>query len=96
MRRRFDLAATAGRPTPSVLFLDEPTTGLDPRARTELWDVLDTLVGDGTSILLTTQYLDEADRLADDILVVDHGRMIARGDARSPQASGGWRQHPGA
>ena len=82
MRRRLDLAATlVGRP--SVLFLDEPTTGLDPRARTELWGVLETLVGDGTSILLTTQYLDEADRLADDILVVDHGRVIARGDARS-------------
>lgn len=82
MRRRLDLAATlVGRP--SVLFLDEPTTGLDPRARTELWGVLETLVGDGTSILLTTQYLDEADRLADDIIVVDHGRVIARGDARS-------------
>ena len=82
MRRRLDLAATlVGRP--SVLFLDEPTTGLDPRARTELWGVLETLVGDGTSILLTTQYLDEADRLANDILVVDHGRVIARGDARS-------------
>ena len=82
MRRRLDLAATlVGRP--SVLFLDEPTTGLDPRARTELWGVLETLVDDGTSILLTTQYLDEADRLADDILVVDHGGVIARGDARS-------------
>ncbi len=82
MRRRLDLAATlvAG---PEVLFLDEPTTGLDPRARAELWSVLDLLVHRGTTLLLTTQYLEEADRLADDILVVDHGRVIARGDARS-------------
>ncbi len=82
MRRRLDLAATlVARPT--VLFLDEPTTGLDPRARNDLWAVLETLVDDGTTILLTTQYLEEADRLADDILVVDHGTVIARGDARS-------------
>ncbi|HVX18499.1 MAG TPA: ATP-binding cassette domain-containing protein [Acidimicrobiales bacterium] len=81
MRRRLDLAATlvAG---PEVLFLDEPTTGLDPRARAELWGVLDLLVDRGTTLLLTTQYLEEADRLADDILVVDHGRIIAQGDAR--------------
>jgi ABC-2 type transport system ATP-binding protein len=81
MRRRLDLAATlvAG---PEVLFLDEPTTGLDPRARLELWGVLDVLVGEGATILLTTQYLEEADRLADDIVVIDHGRVIARGDAR--------------
>ena len=82
MRRRLDLAATLVA-RPQVLFLDEPTTGLDPRARNELWGVLDTLVGSGTTILLTTQYLEEADRLADDILVVDHGQVIARGDARS-------------
>ncbi len=82
MRRRLDLAATLVA-RPQVLFLDEPTTGLDPRARNELWMVLDSLVGSGTTILLTTQYLDEADRLADDILVVDHGLVIARGDARS-------------
>jgi ABC-2 type transport system ATP-binding protein len=82
MRRRLDLAATLVA-RPEVLFLDEPTTGLDPRARAELWDVLDTLVGGGTTILLTTQYLEEADRLADDILVIDHGHVIARGDARS-------------
>ena len=82
MRRRLDLAATLVA-RPQVLFLDEPTTGLDPRARNELWDVLDTLVGQGTTLLLTTQYLEEADRLADDILVVDHGKVIARGDARS-------------
>jgi ABC-2 type transport system ATP-binding protein len=81
MRRRLDLAATlVGHP--SVLFLDEPTTGLDPRARSELWSVLDTLVGHGTTVLLTTQYLDEAERLANDIIVIDHGRIIARGDAR--------------
>ena len=81
MRRRLDLAATLVA-RPAVLFLDEPTTGLDPRARNELWDVLDSLVGEGTTLLLTTQYLEEADRLADDIVVVDHGRVIARGDAR--------------
>ena len=82
MRRRLDLAATlvAG---PEVLFLDEPTTGLDPRGRNELWTVLDTLVDGGTTILLTTQYLEEAERLANDIVVMDHGRVIARGDARS-------------
>jgi ABC-2 type transport system ATP-binding protein len=82
MRRRLDLAATLVA-RPEMLFLDEPTTGLDPRARIELWAVLDTLVGHGTTLLLTTQYLEEAERLADDILVVDHGKIIARGDARS-------------
>jgi ABC-2 type transport system ATP-binding protein len=82
MRRRLDLAATLVA-RPEVLFLDEPTTGLDPRARAELWDVLDTLVGSGTTLLLTTQYLEEAERLADDILVVDHGTIIAQGDARA-------------
>jgi ABC-2 type transport system ATP-binding protein len=82
MRRRLDLAATLVA-RPEVLFLDEPTTGLDPRARNELWDVLETLVDQGTTILLTTQYLEEADRLADDIVVVDHGAVIARGNARS-------------
>jgi ABC-2 type transport system ATP-binding protein len=82
MRRRLDLAATLVA-RPEVLFLDEPTTGLDPRARNDLWAVLETLVGHGATILLTTQYLEEADRLADDILVVDHGTVIARGDARS-------------
>ena len=82
MRRRLDLAATLVA-RPQVLFLDEPTTGLDPRARNDLWAVLETLLGEGVTILLTTQYLEEADRLADDILVVDHGTVIARGDARS-------------
>jgi ABC-2 type transport system ATP-binding protein len=81
MRRRLDLAATlVGRP--EVLFLDEPTTGLDPRGRTELWTVIESLVGTGTTVVLTTQYLEEAERLADDIIVIDHGRIIARGDAR--------------
>jgi ABC-2 type transport system ATP-binding protein len=82
MRRRLDLAATLVA-EPEILFLDEPTTGLDPRARNELWEVLDGLVAGGATILLTTQYLEEADRLADEIVVVDHGRVIARGDARS-------------
>ena len=82
MRRRLDLAATLVA-DPQVLFLDEPTTGLDPRARNELWAVLDVLVGRGATLLLTTQYLDEADRLADDIVVIDHGTIIAQGDARS-------------
>ena len=82
MRRRLDLAATLVN-EPEILFLDEPTTGLDPRARNDLWVVLETLVQGGVTVLLTTQYLEEAERLADDIAVVDHGRVIARGDARS-------------
>jgi ABC-2 type transport system ATP-binding protein len=82
MRRRLDLAATLVA-EPRVLFLDEPTTGLDPRARNELWEVLDRLVDGGATLLLTTQYLEEAERLADDIVVVDHGKVIARGDART-------------
>lgn len=82
MRRRLDLAATLVA-RPEVLFLDEPTTGLDPRARNDLWDVLDQLVDSGSTLLLTTQYLEEADRLAKEIVVIDHGKVIARGDARS-------------
>ena len=78
MRRRLDLAVSLIA-TPPVLFLDEPTTGLDPRSRVELWDVLRELVRDGTTLLLTTQYLDEADQLADRIVVIDHGRVIAEG-----------------
>ena len=78
MRRRIDLAVSLIA-HPSVLFLDEPTTGLDPRSRVELWDVLRDLVRDGTTLLLTTQYLDEADQLADDIVVIDKGRIIAQG-----------------
>jgi ABC-2 type transport system ATP-binding protein len=78
MRRRLDLAAALVA-RPPVLFLDEPTTGLDPRSRQSLWDVIEQLVGDGATVLLTTQYLDEADRLADMIAVIDHGRLIAQG-----------------
>src|SRR5688572_7915334 len=78
MRRRLDLAVSLVA-TPPVLFLDEPTTGLDPRSRVELWEVLRGLVKDGTTLFLTTQYLDEADQLADRIVVVDHGRIIAEG-----------------
>ena len=80
MRRRLDLAGSIIA-EPPVLFLDEPTTGLDPRSRTDLWDVIRDLVGLGTTLLLTTQYLEEADQLADDILVIDHGREIAHGTA---------------
>jgi ABC-2 type transport system ATP-binding protein len=78
MRRRLDLAAALVT-RPPVLFLDEPTTGLDPRSRADLWAVIDRLVADGTTVLLTTQYLEEADRLADEVVVIDHGRVIARG-----------------
>ncbi len=78
MRRRLDLAAALVA-KPPVLFLDEPTTGLDPRSRLELWGVIKTLVGEGATVLLTTQYLEEADRLADRIAVIDHGRVIAEG-----------------
>jgi len=78
MRRRLDLAAALVA-EPPVLFLDEPTTGLDPRSRLGLWGVIEGLVAGGTTALLTTQYLDEADRLADDIAVIDHGRLIAKG-----------------
>jgi oleandomycin transport system ATP-binding protein len=78
MRRRIDLAASlVGRP--QVLFLDEPTTGLDPQARSDVWDMIRILVADGVTVLLTTQYLDEADQLADDIVVIDHGKVIATG-----------------
>jgi ABC-2 type transport system ATP-binding protein len=78
MRRRLDLAASLIA-DPPVIFLDEPTTGLDPAARRELWSVIRELVGGGTTVLLTTQYLEEADELADDIVVLDHGRVVARG-----------------
>jgi len=78
MRRRLDLAVSL-LASPPVLFLDEPTTGLDPRSRSELWDVLRGLVAGGTTLLLTTQYLEEADQLADNIVVIDRGRIIAEG-----------------
>ncbi|RYV50560.1 ATP-binding cassette domain-containing protein [Pengzhenrongella frigida] len=78
MRRRLDLAGALVA-DPPVLFLDEPTTGLDPRGRTEMWEVIQTLVSRGTTLLLTTQYLEEADLLADKIVVIDHGRIIAQG-----------------
>src|SRR5438874_5728660 len=78
MRRRLDLAgALVARPP--ILFLDEPTTGLDPRSRLGMWDMITELVGEGTTVLLTTQYLEEADHLADQIAVIDHGRVIAEG-----------------
>jgi ABC-2 type transport system ATP-binding protein len=80
MRRRLDLAAALVA-DPPVLFLDEPTTGLDPRSRLELWETIESLVAEGTTVLLTTQYLDEADRLADRIAVIDRGRVIADGTA---------------
>ncbi|WP_405659327.1 ATP-binding cassette domain-containing protein [Streptomyces sp. RK9] len=80
MRRRLDLAASLIT-EPEVLFLDEPTTGLDPRGRAEVWDAVRSLVGAGTTVLLTTQYLEEADQLADRISLVDHGKVIAEGTA---------------
>ena len=80
MRRRLDLAASLVA-QPSILFLDEPTTGLDPRSRLGLWGVINNLVAQGTTVLLTTQYLEEADQLAQDIVVIDHGRVIAHGSS---------------
>jgi ABC-2 type transport system ATP-binding protein len=88
MRRRLDLgSALIGRPR--LLFLDEPTTGLDPRSRLGMWEVIRSLVREGTTLLLTTQYLEEADELADTIAVVDHGRIIARGTADELKSSVG-------
>ncbi len=90
MRRRLDLAA--GLVTrPPVLFLDEPTTGLDPTSRVRMWDVIRELVADGVTLLLTTQYLDEADELADRIVVIDHGRVIADGTSARAQGRHRWR-----
>ena len=87
MRRRLDLAAALVA-RPPVLFLDEPTTGLDPRSRIALWETIEGCVADGTTVLLTTQYLDEADRLADRIAVIDHGRVIAEGTLRRAEGPG--------
>jgi oleandomycin transport system ATP-binding protein len=88
MRRRLDLAASlVGRPR--VLYLDEPTTGLDPHSRNEVWGMIRGLVADGTTVLLTTQYLDEADQLAHDIVVIDHGGVIATGTPDELKASAG-------
>ncbi|MGM7644688.1 ATP-binding cassette domain-containing protein [Nocardia sp. JW2] len=88
MRRRLDLAASLIS-APRVLFLDEPTTGLDPRGRTEVWNSVRSLVDGGTTVLLTTQYLEEADQLADHISVIDHGRVIADGTADELKADTG-------
>ncbi|WP_036298118.1 MULTISPECIES: daunorubicin resistance protein DrrA family ABC transporter ATP-binding protein [Microbacterium] len=88
MRRRIDLAGALVI-NPPVLFLDEPTTGLDPRSRLALWDVIESLVAGGTTVLLTTQYLEEADRLADSISIIDTGRVIAEGTADQLKSSVG-------
>jgi ABC-2 type transport system ATP-binding protein len=88
MRRRLDLAA-ALVVSPPVMFMDEPTTGLDPRNRQQLWEVIEELVGGGTTLLLTTQYLEEADHLAHDICVIDHGKVIARGTSDQLKARTG-------
>jgi len=88
MRRRLDIAASIVV-TPELMFLDEPTTGLDPRSRNQVWDIVRTLVSDGTTVLLCTQYLDEADQLADGIAVIDHGKVIAEGTPAQLKASVG-------
>jgi ABC-2 type transport system ATP-binding protein len=88
MRRRIDIAASIVV-TPDLMFLDEPTTGLDPRSRGQVWEIMRALVADGTTVLLTTQYLDEADQLADRIAVIDDGRVIAEGTSGELKASVG-------
>ena len=88
MRRRLDIAASIVV-TPELMFLDEPTTGLDPRSRNQVWDIVRALVAEGTTILLCTQYLDEADQLADRIAVIDHGKVIAEGTPAQLKASVG-------
>jgi ABC-2 type transport system ATP-binding protein len=88
MRRRLDIAASIVV-TPDLLFLDEPTTGLDPRSRNQVWEIVQAIVINGTSVLLTTQYLDEADQLADRIAVIDHGKIIAEGTSGQLKASVG-------
>ncbi len=88
MRRRLDIAASFVV-TPEVLFLDEPTTGLDPRSRNQVWDIVRAIAAEGTTVLLTTQYLEEADRLANRLAVIDHGRLIAEGTSRELKSSVG-------
>jgi ABC-2 type transport system ATP-binding protein len=88
MRRRLDIASSIVI-TPDLLFLDEPTTGLDPRSRNQVWEIVRVLVAAGTTVLLTTQYLDEADQLADRIAIIDHGRIIAEGTSAELKASVG-------
>ncbi len=88
MRRRLDIAASLVV-TPELLFLDEPTTGLDPRSRNQVWDIVRAIAAEGATVLLTTQYLEEADRLANRLAVIDHGRVIAEGTSRELKASVG-------
>ncbi len=88
MRRRIDIAASLVA-IPDVLFLDEPTTGLDPRSRNQVWELVRRIADEGTTVLLTTQYLDEADRLAERLAVIDHGKVIAEGTSRELKASVG-------
>ena len=88
MRRRIDIAASLVT-VPEILFLDEPTTGLDPRGRNQVWELVRRIAAEGTTVLLTTQYLDEADRLAERLAVIDHGRVIAEGTSRELKASVG-------
>ena len=88
MRRRLDVAASLVV-TPEVLFLDEPTTGLDPRSRNQVWEIVRSIAAGGTTVLLTTQYLEEADRLADRLAVIDHGKLIAEGTSRELKSSVG-------
>lgn len=88
MRRKLDVAASLVV-TPELLFLDEPTTGLDPRSRNQVWDIVRSIAAGGTTVLLTTQYLEEADRLADRLAVIDHGRLIAEGTSRELKSSVG-------
>ena len=87
MRRRIDIAASLVA-IPEILFLDEPTTGLDPRSRNQVWELVRRIAAEGTTVLLTTQYLDEADRLAERLAVIDHGRVIAEGHQPRPQGVG--------